>query len=56
MRVLDGRSPGHLCIANVGPVELPEPRMLFDVLPVVACPGASLRVGVEEAEDDVFCP
>lgn len=56
VRILDGRLPGYLGIADIGPVELAEPGVLLNVLPVVAGAEAFGRIGVEEAENDVLGP
>lgn len=54
MWVFDGRLPGHLGVADVGPVELAEPGVLLDILAVVAGAEPLGRVGIEQAEDDMF--
>lgn len=54
MWVFDRRFPGHLRVADVGPVELAEPGVLLDVLAVVARAEPFGRVGVEKTEDDVL--
>ena len=46
MGVLDGRLPGYLGIANITPVELPEPRMMLDVLTVIPSPQSLGRVWI----------
>lgn len=54
MRVLDRRLPGHLRISDVKPIEVPEPRVLLYVFSVILGPQSALRVGIEQAEDEVL--